>query len=296
MTQILSDMRRSTAMALMLLGTVTISFGGLLIRAVESADVWQIAFYRSIALFGVIAILLLFRYGKAMPRQVTQVGRPGIWAGICMAGATICFLQSITTTTVANTLFMLGAVPFITAAAARIVLGERLSPSTGAAMIVATAGIVVMVVGGIGTGSVFGNVMGLMTACFFSGYAILVRRHRALDMLPLLLVSSVIVAALAFVMRWDDLGVPLRDVLICFVIGGILSGGANGLFIHCAKQLEAAELTLFTLLEIALGPFWVWVFIQETPSASTLVGGLIVICTVLVRALVELGRAKRVAT
>lgn len=285
--------RRGPAMALMMLGTVLISFGGLLIRSIEAADVWQIAFYRSLALFCVIALLLSLRYRGATPRQVRAVGRQGIFAGLCMAGATLCFLHSITSTTVANTLFMLSAVPFITAFLAWLVLGETLRASTLVTMIAAAVGVSVMLAGGVGAGSTFGNAMGLATALFFSGYALLVRRNRALDMLPLLLVSSAVVMAIAGAVTWHDMAISGRDLVLCFVIGGILSGGANTLFIGCARHLAAAELTLFTLLEIALGPFWVWLVLHETPRLATLLGGMIVIGAVLVRAFLDLARARR---
>lgn len=284
--------RRGYAMGLMVLSAVTISFGGLVIRSIEEADVWQMALYRSVALFLAVLGVMAWRYGGSAPRQVVAIGRPGVLAGLMMAGATLCFLQSITSTTVANTLFMLSAVPFITAALAWLVLRESLQKSTMLTMVFAAAGILVMVAGGISAGSLYGNVMGLMTALFYSSYAIIVRRNRAMDMLPLLLVSSGMIIGLALVLRWDDLGIPLRDLLLCFVMGGLLSGGANTLFMLAAKHLAAAELTLFTLLEIALGPIWVWLFIAETPSASTALGGAIVIGAVLVRALIELRRKR----
>ena len=41
-------------------------------------------------------------------------------------------------------------------------------------------------------------------------------------------------------------------------------------------------------LEFVLGPIWVWLFIDEVPTQMTLVGGLLVIGAVLIRALAEL--------
>ena len=52
--------RRGYAMVLMLLGSIVISFGGLAIRNIETADNWQINFYRSIAFALAISIVLLF--------------------------------------------------------------------------------------------------------------------------------------------------------------------------------------------------------------------------------------------
>ena len=55
----------------------------------------------------------------------------------------------------------------------------------------------------------------------------------------------------------------------------------------CSSDLAAAELTLFMLLEFALGPVWVWLFVNEIPSRWTLLGGSLVVAAVITRALVE---------
>lgn len=280
--------RRARAMGLMIISSVGISFGGLVIRSIESADVWQISFYRSFALVIMVALIMALRHGRASIARTRGIGRPGMLAGVMLAGAGICFLQSLTSTTVANTLFMLSAIPFFTAVLARIFLGESLTTATVLTMCAAAIGVVVMVSGGIGAGSVYGNIMGLLTALCFSCYAIIVRRHRGIEMLPALMVSGCTIIAVSLVLRWDDLAIPLRDILLCFLLGGILSGLANALFIAASKHLVAAELTLFMLLEFALGPVWVWLFISETPTRATITGGAIVIGSVAIRAGLEL--------
>ena len=66
--------RRGYAMALMLLGSIVISFGGLAIRNIELADNWQINFYRSIAFGVTIIIVLLFVMVKQGPNNSKVLG------------------------------------------------------------------------------------------------------------------------------------------------------------------------------------------------------------------------------
>jgi len=285
--------RRAHAMGLMIVSSVGISFGGLVIRSIETADVWQINFYRSLALIVTVTLIMVLRHGRAAPARVHGIGRPGLLAGIMLAAAGISFLQSITSTTVANTLFMLSAIPFFTAALAWIFLTEGLHRSTILTMIAAACGVGVMVAGGIGAGSLYGNVMGLATALCFSGYAIIVRRHREIEMLPALIVSGGLIVCISVLLRWGNLAIPLREIALCFLLGGVLSGLANALFIAASKHLAAAELTLFMLLEFALGPVWVWLFVAETPTAATIAGGTVVILSVAIRAMIELARNHR---
>jgi len=51
-----------------------------------------------------------------------------------------------------------------------------------------------------------------------------------------------------------------------------------------ARLIPAAQVGLITLLEIVLGPLWVWLALDERPDARTLVGGAIVIAAILIQA------------
>ncbi|MEM8793846.1 MAG: DMT family transporter [Pseudomonadota bacterium] len=280
--------RRAFAMALMVVSSVGISFGGLILRNIEDADVWQINFYRSLALVVTVLLIMLFRYKRETARRITQIGKPGLVAGALLAGAGVAFLQAITNTTVANTLFTLSAIPFLSAALAWLFLRESIQRPTLLTMIAAAAGVTVMMAEGVGTGSFYGNAMALMTALLFSSYAIIVRYNRAIDMLPALMISGALIILIAGILRWDDLAISTHDLLLCLLLGGGLSGLANALFIAASRHLVAAELTLFMLLEFALGPIWVWIFINEVPTEWTILGGSIVILAVILRALFQL--------
>ncbi len=280
--------RRGFAMMLMIISSVIISFGGLVVRNVEFADAWQINFYRSLALMMAIFSILLFQYRATTFSELRSIGYPGVWAGAILAIAGIAFMQALTHTTVANTMFTLSAIPFITAGLARLFLKEGLSVVTIVAMVAAALGIIVMVMDGAGAGSAYGNAMALITATSFSAFAVIVRANRHVNMLPALLMSGVFVAVVAFVASLDALQVTLNDFLLCMLWGGVMAGIGNGMFIVASRHLVAAELTLFMLLEFALSPLWVWMFVGETPTSWALVGGSIVISSVAIRALIEL--------
>ena len=286
--------RRDVAMTMLILSSVMISFGGLVIRAIDVADVWQINFYRSIAFIAAVLIILVSRYRGATMEKIRGIGIAGIFGALLMTTAGIAFLQSLTHTTVANTLFTLSAIPFITAALARIFLKETLQRATLLTMLLAAVGIIAMVAEGIGLGSGYGNAMALVTAFGFAGFAVIVRHNRRIDMLPTMLVSAALIALVALAVRFDDLGITLKDLLLCLLWGGVLSGFANWMFIIASRHLVAAEVTLFMLLEFALGPVWVWLFVGEQPTHWTILGGILVIGAVALRAGIELkGRGRR---
>ena len=94
-------------------------------------------------------------------------------------------------------------------------------------------------------------------------------------------------------MRVENLAIPFNDIFLCILWGGGLSGFANWAFVMATRHLVAAEVTLFMLLEFSLGPLWGWVLFGENPTLGTLLGGTLVICSVLSLAFFELKHSKR---
>ena len=280
-----SDMRK-LAILLMIASSFVISFSGLIVRILEVGPL-VMNFYRGMFLMCAVMVLLVVRYRGATIVRVISVGWSGIIAGIMLAAAAITFLQSLTHTTVANTLFVLAAIPFVTAGLAWIFLKERPSSATLITMVVAFAGIVIMIGEGFTIGAAYGNVMALLTTLSFSIYAVLVRRNRQVDMLPAILISTLIIMAVVALMRQGELEISRQDLWLCLLWGGVMSGFTSACFIVASRHIVAAELTIFMLLEFALGPVWVWLFVNESPSRWTLVGGALVICAVLGRSFAE---------
>ncbi|MBT4358101.1 MAG: DMT family transporter [Proteobacteria bacterium] len=284
---------RQLAILLMIASSVVISFSGLVVRLLEAGPL-VMNFYRALFLMGAILVLLFLRYRGAAIVRVIGVGWPGLMAGAMLAGAGITFLQSMTHTTVANTLFVLGGIPFVTSGLAWIFLKEKPGRPTLVTMIIAFFGIVIMIGEGFTIGSVYGNLMALMTTFFFSIYAVIVRFNRQVDMLPAILISTVLIMAMTGLTQRGELPISKNDLWLCLLWGGVMSGFTSASFIVASRHIVAAELTIFMLLEFALGPVWVWLFVNEIPSKWTLAGGALVIVAVLGRSILEL-RARSAA-
>ena len=283
-------LNKTSAIFLILFCSILISFNGLAIRNINHADALLINVYRSVALISSVSIFLIITTKKPLFQHVTAVGWPGIFGGILMGCANIFFLQALTNTTVANALFTISAIPFITAFLAFAFLREKLELITLLTMVFASIGITIMFSAGLDNGQMYGNTMALLTALVFSCFAIIVRKYRAIDMIPTLLLAGFISVLIGFIASFDNLQISLHDLLLCFLLGGILSGIANCGFIIATRHLVAAEVTLYMFVEFALGPIWVWFFANETISATSLVGGLIIMLSVATRSIFQLAR------
>jgi drug/metabolite transporter (DMT)-like permease len=50
-----------------------------------------------------------------------------------------------------------------------------------------------------------------------------------------------------------------------------------------ARLIPAAQVGLISLLEVVLGPVWVWLALDERPSMLTLAGGAVVIVAIVIQ-------------
>ena len=280
--------KKSLSIFLLLLSSIAISFGGLIMRNIEVANAWQIIFYRSLFFSISISLILIFQYRFMFFKNIKKIGSPGLLGAIFYTIANIMFVHAFANTTVANALFTLSSIPFLTALLAYYVLNENLSMRTVIIMLTAFLGIVIMIGEGLALGQVYGNLMALGTALSFSCFAITLRKFRNVDMLPTLLVAGLFILFITFIISYDALKLPIRDLFLCFLWGGILSGFVNYIFIYATRYLYASSVTFFMLFEFALGPFWVFIFLNETVSINTLYGGMLVMICVLLYSLFEI--------
>ncbi len=260
---------------LVLLSGAGMSLSGLFIRSIEAADEWQILFYRSIGIVAALLVFIAIRNRGAVWPAFRKAGWNGVLAGLCLAFGFICFIFSITHTTVANTLFLLAAAPFITAVLGRVVLGERVRRATWIAMAMAVTGVAIMVSDGLAGGGLFGDLTALGAATALAGFSVALRRGRGVDMLPAVCHAGVFtwIAAGAMSLIGGGLAVTGPDLAVCLVYGMVAISVSLMLFTMGSRWVPAAELTLLSLSEVVLGPLWVWLVFAETPSGLTLAGG-----------------------
>ena len=98
-------------------------------------------------------------------------------------------------------------------------------------------------------------------------------------------VFSMITAAIVSVAQAETLLVPLQDIVTAMGMGAVILAIGMALYTLGSRVIPAAELTLLSMLEVLLAPIWVWVFLDETASAGTFVGGAILLAAVAFNAL-----------
>jgi drug/metabolite transporter (DMT)-like permease len=264
------------------------SLAGVLQRELSVGTATQIA---GRAFFAFFALLVFVRVSqRGIVRPFRTMGLAGLAVAGCTALASGSFIVALNHTTVANVLFLQALSPLAAALIAWLALGEGVSRRTMAAMAVAIAGVALMV-GGPGGARGLGLALSLTMTVAFAVAIVITRHRRDVSMAPAICLSQLLVL-LAFGPFSHPGAVDGRDVVLMIVLGVVQMAGGLAFVTMGARLIAAAEVALITLLEVVLGPLWVWLADGEQPSTATLVGGAVVVAAVVIQAAGDSGQER----
>ncbi|MBZ0129967.1 MAG: DMT family transporter [Rhodobacteraceae bacterium] len=276
-------MQKRKASLLILTGGTCMSFVGLVMRLIEQADGLQILFYRSISLSLMVALVACLKRRTTPLAFLASLDRNDLAMGAALALAFATYIFAMLATSVASTLFILTASPFLAALIGWAWIGERPRAATWAAMAAAALGVGLMIGDGITTGRSIGNLTALFSAFMFALMLVLARRSGKADVLGGTFLGGVIAGLLALVclpLVGSGLGALPRDIALALFMGAFTIGLGIALVTWGTPFVPAAEVSLLVLIESVLGPVWVWVFVGEAMSGAEMLGGGIVLAAV----------------
>jgi drug/metabolite transporter (DMT)-like permease len=232
------------------------------------------------------AALALFVVTVAMNggRAITPFRRMGLAEAavvVFSAVASGAFILALNYTSVAKVLFIQALSPVAAALIGWVVFRDSVSRRTGGAMLVALAGVGVMV-GGPGGGAGTGLALSVVMTSAYAALLVIVRHRRDISMIPAICLSQVLVLAV-FLPFASPGSVDAHDLGLLVLLGAGQMGLGLALLAVGARLIPAPEVALITLLEVVLGPLLVWIAYAERPSTATLLGGVIVVAAVVLQ-------------
>lgn len=260
--------------------TLFTSTAGLLVRLFEQADGWQILFYRALWFIAAMLVFIVWRRGRHTVHAFLHIGWPGLGTAVFLTGAFMLFVFAVMQTTVANVVFTVSLSPFFAALFAWIALREAVARSTLIAMVGSLAGVSLMVLDGISTGTLGGNALALACCLCYSAALVAMRGGRSGDMAPAVLLSGVLTAAVAGVMV-DDFAITPHDFRLAAFFGIVQLAFQYMLILVSSRYVPAAEIALIGRANLILAPLMVWVGVGEVPGTLTLLGGVIVLAALM---------------
>ena len=267
---------------LVFLGAVSLSFGGLIVKSFEGSTLWQILFWRSVFFILVISIFLFISYKKTVFSALYKSGLPGLVGGIILSVGFASYVFAMYETTVANANFIIQTQTLFLAIFGYFFLKEKISKLTLFCIFLAISGILLMLGTSISPGQMTGNLVAFIMPISFAVLILIVRKFPEVDMIPLQLVAGIFAMIIGLLLS-PKIMVSPKDIFLGF-LAGFFQVGFGFIFITIgARSTPAAFVGIIMLTEAVLGPFWAWMFANENPPLTVLIGGSIVITAVVIQ-------------
>lgn len=269
---------------LLVLGAAILwSTGGLFIKA-ASLSAFELSFGRS--LLAVITIAIVTRHEGFGLNRISAV------TSILYAALLILFVLATKLTTAANAIFLQYTAPVYVLLLEPLFYKEKFRRRDLVTVAVCLAGMSLFFVGKLRPQDVNGNLVALASGVCFALFFLLMRHSRAREVNR---ASSAIYGNLIVVLVCAPAffgaasrGISKADFACIAYLGIVQIGVAYILFTGAmARGLRSLDASIVGYIEPVLNPVWVFLFIGERPSGWAIMGGAIIIASVLAHMMVS---------
>ena len=267
-------------------GIILLSPDSLLLRLINT-DVWTLVFWRgSLSALGLLIIASVLERPGGW-RRLFKIGWHGITVAVLFAGGSLAFVFAIMNTAVANALVIMSVSPLIAALLSHFFFHERITRRIWLATLAIIIGLLLVFSGSMKSGGTAGDLAALVVSFVLAFNFVVIRKHRAVSMVPAMAWSGALASlfALPFATPTNLDGHALMYML---VLGLIIVPVSIALITSAPRYISAPQVSLIMRLEALLAPLWVWLVLGEVPSEQTLIGGVIIISTLVVLSLAAL--------
>jgi len=263
------------ALALIFAG-VFLSFGGVIIRFMESSSAWQITGYRSITFSLAILLYIIIKYKKDTPHAFKKIGHSGILIALILGFSNTCFVWGMSTTTVSNAVFIMSTGPLFAAICSYFFLKRKIGKKTFIAIAGSMFGITIMFSGGMESSNYIGNIIILGVPIGFAFQLTILNYNSHIDFMPATFLGGVFSSLIGFIFM-ANLDISTHDLLLCLFMGAFQVGIGFMLITIGSRYIPPHRAALFLLMEPVLAPIWAFLGVGEIPGQTEMLGGLIVL-------------------
>ena len=264
------------------LGVIVLSFDALMIRLIE-VDSFSLLFWRGLLLSLMVTLWCRFR----MPGEALFSRDPAFLRSVFLFfSSSTCFVCAINLTSVANVLVIISATPLFSALLARLILKEKTPPVTLVAIVISILGIAWVLKDSWQSPDLKGDLLALLCGLSLAAKFVNDRAVNHRNMSPALISAGLLTAVVSYAigqpmtLSGNDWGWML---LLCMIILPV----SFVLITTGPMRIPAAEVGMLMLLETAMGPLWIWIWLAEIPNRSALEGGVVVVGTLLIHGLIQ---------
>lgn len=262
------------------------------------ADQWTMVAARGFFLF--LTISAVWAVARARGDRAPFIaGRAGLAVAALSTIGNMAYIGAVARTDAANVVFIVALTPVIAAAFSRLALGERVHHFTWAATAMSFLGVAVIAAEGLETGHVAGDALALLSAFCSAAIFTIIRGtgRKVATSLALGSLSSAVLAFTVFGVSLPALAAPGAFAMPAWAwlaLNGVVAIPlATMLLARGPRVLPSADVSMFFMLETVLTPVWIWFLFAEVPPHGVLLGGGLVVVTLLAHSWWRLARSMR---
>jgi drug/metabolite transporter (DMT)-like permease len=281
----MSILKKLPGSLLIFIGAICLSFGGTIVKSFEGANLWQILFWRQFFFSIIVALYLFVTYKKNFFKSFYISGLPGFIGGLFLGIGFVAYVFSMYTTTVANTNFIITTETIFLAVFGYFLLKEKINLITLVSIILGMSGVLLILGSSLSIQSseqFFGNIIAFIMPISFAILIIVIRKYPNVDMIPAQFIAGIFAAIIGLFIA-GNLSISLHDLFLAFLAGFFQIGFGFILITIGSQTTPAAVVGVLMLTESVFGPLWAWLFINEVPPISVLVGGSIIVFSILLQ-------------
>jgi len=264
---------------LIFLGATCLSFGGLIVKSFEGANLWQILFWRQTFFAIIVAFYLLISYKKNFFKSFYNSGIAGLIAGFVLSIGFSAYVFAMYNTTVANTNFIITTETIFLAVFGYFFLKEKINLITFISIILGMSGVLLIVGSSLSIQSseqFIGNIVAFIMPISFAILVVIIRKYPNVDMVPAQFTAGILAAIIGYFIA-GKLSISPHDLFLASMAGFFQIGFGFILITIGSQTTPSAVVGVLMLTEAVFGPLWAWLFINEVPPMSVLIGGGIII-------------------
>jgi drug/metabolite transporter (DMT)-like permease len=264
---------RHRAIGFLIATAILWSSAGLLIKMISWNPIAIAGMRSAIATL----VLLVFLRRPHLTWSSAQIG-----GALAYTATVILFVLANKLTTAANAILLQYTSPIFVALLGAWFLGERATRLDWTTIFVVIGGMTLFFLDDLTTGGLWGNVCAIASGVTFACFVLFMRKQKNDSPLESVFLGNILTALIGFPFMFEAM--PSASSWVGLILAGVLQLGLSQvLYAAAIKHVAALEAVLIAVVEPILNPVWVLLVMGEAPGPWALLGGLVVLVSVMIR-------------
>ena len=202
------------------------------------------------------------------------------------AAILILFVIATKMTSAANAIFLQYTAPIYVLFLEPLINKTKYQLINIVTIIFCFSGMILFFIGELSPGHMDGNLIALLSGIAFAAFLIGMRKNRPEFQFSSIFYGNVLITLICFPSLFSIEYITIPDFGMIAFLGIFQIGIAYAIFSYGLKRVYAIEASLISMIEPVLNPVWVFIGYGEVPAFLAIVGGIIIVSAISVRAFI----------